>query len=50
MGVDDRTMRRMCERAEVKATKVGSDWRINIAALCEQFGIDRAEFDAAITE
>lgn len=29
----------MCAKGEIKAVKVGSDWRINTAAFLEQFGI-----------
>lgn len=29
----------MCVKGEIKAVKVGSDWRINTAAFLEQFGI-----------
>lgn len=29
----------MCRKGEIKAVKVGSDWRINTAAFLEQFGI-----------
>lgn len=29
----------MCKKGEIKAVKVGSDWRINTAAFLEQFGI-----------
>ena len=29
----------MCKRGEIKAVKLGSDWRINTAAFLEQFGI-----------
>lgn len=48
LGVDCRTIRRMCERGEVKATKVGSDWRINVAELCAQYGIDLEKFGEAM--
>ncbi|MDO4796902.1 MAG: helix-turn-helix domain-containing protein [Coriobacteriales bacterium] len=36
---DVRTMRRMCERGEIKATKIGSEWRINSAALLSKYGL-----------
>lgn len=29
----------MCKKGEIKAVKVGSDWRINTAAFLDQFGI-----------
>lgn len=29
----------MCKRGEIKAVKLGHDWRINTAAFLEQFGI-----------
>lgn len=29
----------MCAKGEIKAVKVGSDWRINTTAFLEQFGI-----------
>ena len=29
----------MCKKGEIKAIKVGSDWRINTAAFLDQFGI-----------
>ncbi len=34
-----RKLRDMCAKGEVKAVRVGSDWRVNTAALLEQFGI-----------
>ena len=34
-----RKVRDMCAKGEVKAVKVGTDWRINTAAFLEQFGI-----------
>jgi hypothetical protein len=30
----------MCAKGEIKAVKIGSDWRVNTVALAEQFGID----------
>jgi len=30
----------MCRKGEIKAVKVGTDWRINTAAFLEQFGIE----------
>lgn len=33
----------MCKKGEIKAVKVGSDWRINTAAFLKQFGIDSKE-------
>lgn len=30
----------MCRKGEIKAVKLGMDWRINTAALIEQFGIE----------
>ena len=35
----ERTVRRLCETGKIKAVKVGNHWRINTAALREQFGI-----------
>ena len=32
-------IRRMCQKGHIKATKVGTDWRINRDALLEQFGL-----------
>ena len=29
----------LCAKGEIKAVKVGSDWRINTAAFLNQFGI-----------
>lgn len=29
----------MCRKGEIKAVKVGSDWRINTSAFLDQFGI-----------
>ena len=34
-----RKVRDMCAKGEIKAVKVGSDWRINTAAFLNQFGI-----------
>lgn len=35
----ERTIRRMCERGELKAVKAGRQWRINRDALLEQMGL-----------
>lgn len=32
-------IRRMCRNGQIKATKVGTDWRINRDALLKQFGL-----------
>lgn len=32
----------MCKKGEIKAVRVGSDWRINTAAFLKQFGIHDA--------
>ena len=40
LAMTDRKIRDMCVKGEVKAVKVGSDWRINTAAFLSQFGID----------
>lgn len=34
-----RKVRDMCANGEIKAVKVGTDWRINTAAFLSQFGI-----------
>ncbi len=39
LDASSRKVRDMCVRGEIKAVKVGSDWRINTAAFLEQFGI-----------
>ena len=39
LDASGRKIRDMCVKGEIKAVKVGSDWRINTAAFLEQFGI-----------
>ena len=39
LDVTARKIRDMCTKGEIKAVKVGSDWRINTAAFLAQFGI-----------
>lgn len=39
LSVTPHTIRNMCHSGEVKAVKVGSDWRINTRAFLAQFGI-----------
>lgn len=39
LDISERKLRDMCANGEVKAVKIGSDWRVNTAALAEQFGI-----------
>jgi excisionase family DNA binding protein len=39
LNASGRKVRDMCVKGEIKAVKVGSDWRINTAAFLEQFGI-----------
>lgn len=39
LDASGRKVRDMCAKGEIKAVKVGSDWRINTAALLNQFGI-----------
>lgn len=39
LSVSLRKIQYMCSKSEIKAVKVGSDWRINTAAFLEQFGI-----------
>lgn len=40
LDASGRKIRSMCASGEIKAVKVGSDWRINTAAFLEQFGIE----------
>lgn len=40
LDASPRKVRGMCSSKEIKAVKIGSDWRVNAAALAEQFGID----------
>lgn len=40
LDASPRKVRGMCSTKEIKAVKIGSDWRVNAAALAEQFGID----------
>ena len=35
----ERTVRQMCERGKIQATKVGSTWRIARDPLLRQFGL-----------
>ena len=35
----ERQLRRMCENGTVKATKLGSQWRVNTVSLLRQFGL-----------
>ena len=37
----ERTVRRMCERGQIKAAKVGGRWHIDRAALMATLGIER---------
>ena len=39
LNVSGRKVRDMCAKGEIRAVKVGTDWRINTAAFLEQFGI-----------
>lgn len=39
LDASGRKVRDMCAKGEIKAVKVGADWRINTAAFLEQFGI-----------
>ena len=39
LDVTARKIRDMCTKGEIKAVKVGSDWRINTAAFLAQFGL-----------
>lgn len=39
LDASPRKVRDMCATGEIKAVKVGTDWRINTAAFLEQFGI-----------
>ena len=39
LDISPRKVRDMCAKGEIKAVKVGTDWRINTAAFLEQFGI-----------
>lgn len=40
LGVSPRTVTRLCERGEIKAVKVGAQWRINRDALLEFAGLN----------
>lgn len=40
MGISVRTVTRLCERGEIKAVKVGAQWRINRDALLEYAGLN----------
>ncbi len=40
LDASPRKVRDMCAKGEIKAVKIGSDWRVNTVALAEQFGID----------
>lgn len=39
LNLSTRKITDMCKKGEIKAIKIGADWRINTAALLEQFGI-----------
>ena len=39
-GVSVRTITRLCVEGKIKATKLGSSWRINRAAFLLQLGIE----------
>lgn len=39
LDVSSRKVRDMCMKGEIKAIKVGSDWRVNTEAFLKQFGI-----------
>lgn len=39
LDASSRKVRSMCATGEIKAVKVGTDWRINTAAFLAQFGI-----------
>ena len=42
LDCSERTIRRLCESGDIKAVKLseGGKWRVNLPALCEQFGIE----------
>lgn len=40
VGRSERYWRSLCERGEIKATKLGRVWLINRAALMEQLGLE----------
>ena len=40
LAVTTRKVTDMCGTGEIKAVKVGSEWRINTVAFLEQFGIN----------
>lgn len=42
----ERTVRQMCERGAIRATKVGSTWRIPRDPLLKQFGLLTPSQDA----
>lgn len=39
LGIPVRTARSLCTKGEIKAVKVGANWRVNTAALLEQYEI-----------
>lgn len=39
LDLSPRKVRDMCAKGEIKAVKIGTDWRINTDALLAQFGI-----------
>lgn len=40
LSCSPRKVQAMCASGELKAKKLGTDWRINSRHLCELFGID----------
>lgn len=42
LDCSERTIRRLCEEGHIKAVKLSDNgkWRVNVAALCEQYGIE----------
>lgn len=40
LSCSPRKVHEMCRSGELKAKKLGTDWRINSRHLCELFGID----------
>lgn len=40
LGIEDRTVRSMCERGELRAVKCGRVWRINLTETVRALGLD----------
>ena len=42
LDCSERTVRRLCEEGVISAVKLsdGGKWRINVSALCKQYGIE----------